>query len=62
MENKVLKGIALILFGMLLCTGSAEMNRTLLHSVSDFPFSLIGVIVGVIGLIIVFDEGPDKKA
>ncbi len=54
MDNKALKGIALILFGILLCIGGAEINSTILYSFSDFPFSLFGVIAGVIGLIIIF--------
>ena len=61
MNNMVLKGIALILFGILLCIGGAEINRTLLHSFSDFPFSLSGVIIGVIGLVMVFIKSTDKK-
>lgn len=54
MDNKILKGIALILFGILLCIGGVEINSTILHSFSDFPFSLFGVTVGVIGLVMVF--------
>ena len=61
MNNMVLKGIALILFGLLLCIGGAEINRTLLHSFSDFPFSLSGVIIGAVGLAMVFIKGTDKK-
>ena len=61
MNNMVLKGLALILFGLLLCIGGAEINRTLLHSFSDFPFSLSGVIIGAVGLAIVFIKGTDKK-
>ena len=61
MNNKVLKGIALILFGILLCVGGAEINRTLLRSLSDFPFSLSGVIIGAIGLAIAFIKDTDKK-
>lgn len=54
MDNKILKGIALILFGILLCIGGVEINSTILHSFGDFPFSLLGVTVGVIGLVMVF--------
>lgn len=57
--NKTLKGIALILFGILLCISSGELNATILHSFSDFPFSLIGFIAGVVGLIMIFVK--DKK-
>ena len=61
MDNKSLKGIALILFGILLCLGGAEINSTLLHSLSDFPFSLLGVIVGAVGLSMIFIKNTDKK-
>lgn len=56
MDNKILKGIALILFGILLCIGGVEINSTILHNFSDFPFSLIGVITGVVGLVMVFGK------
>ena len=61
MNNKVLKGIALILFGILLCAGGTEINSTLLSSLSDFPFSLLGVIIGAVGLLMVFIKDTDKK-
>ena len=54
MNNKTLRGVALILFGILLCIGGAEINSTILYSLSDFPFSLFGVIIGVIGLVMIF--------
>lgn len=54
MNDKALKGIALILFGILLCIGGAEINSTFLHSLSDFPFTLVGVLIGIIGLVLVF--------
>lgn len=61
MDNKDMKGIALILFGILLCISSGELNSTLLHSFSDFPFSLIGVITGVVGLMMIFSKSEEKK-
>ena len=60
MENKNAKGIALILFGILLCIGGVEINRTILHSFSDFPFSLLGVMAGIAGLVIIFKKGKNK--
>ena len=61
--NKVtdtrLKGIAVILFGILLSASGAEMNRTVLASFSDFPFALIGIIVGIVGLIMVFKNNKE---
>lgn len=59
MNNKILKGIALILFGILLCIGGVEINSTILHSLSDFPFSLVGVISGIVGLVIVFQKAQN---
>ena len=38
MDNKALKGIALILFGILLCVGSAEINSTLLQTADKAGF------------------------
>lgn len=62
MDNKFLKGIALILFGILLCIGGAEINNTILRSFSDFPFSLIGVITGAVGLFFVFGKTQKEKS
>ena len=56
MNNKIAKGLALILFGILLCAGSEEINATILFSFGDFPFSAIGVIVGAVGLYMVFSD------
>ena len=56
MNSKGSKGIALILFGILLCAGSEEINATILFSFGDFPFSAIGVIVGAVGLYMVFSD------
>ncbi len=61
MNNKMLKGFALILFGILLCIGGTEINSTVLYSFSDFPFSLIGVIVGTIGIAMIFIKDKDAK-
>ena len=54
MNDRRLKGISVILFGILLSASGAEINRTVLASSSDFPFALIGIIVGIVGLIMVF--------
>ena len=60
MENrKILRGIALILFGMLLCLAEEEINRELFHSIGYFPFALIGAMTGVAGLVMVFHEKKD---
>lgn len=59
MNDSRLKGIAVILFGILLSASSAEMNRTVLASWSDFPFTLIGIIVGIVGLVMVFKSNKE---
>lgn len=59
MNDSRLKGIAVILFGILLSASSAEMNRTVLASCSDFPFTLIGIIVGIVGLVMVFKSNKE---
>lgn len=56
MNSKVSKGIALLLFGILLCAGNEEINTMILSALSDFPFSAIGVIVGAVGLYMVFSD------
>lgn len=59
MNNNTLKGIALILFGILLCLGGTEINSTILRSLDRFPFSLMGVIIGIVGLIMAFVKKPN---
>ena len=49
-DKKRLQGIALILFGILLCLAEEEINRELFHSIGYFPFALIGAITGIAGL------------
>lgn len=61
MNNKIAKGIALILFGILLCIGGADINKNLLVDSYDFPFSLFGVISGIAGLVMIFAENKGKK-
>ena len=59
MNDSWLKGIAVILFGILLSASGEEMNRTVLVSSSDFPFALIGIIVGIVGLIMVLKNNKE---
>ncbi len=59
MSDSRLKGISVMLFGILLSASSAEMNRTVLASFSDFPFALVGIIVGVVGLVMVFKSNKE---
>ncbi|MCD7749382.1 MAG: hypothetical protein LUH42_04975 [Oscillospiraceae bacterium] len=58
--QKQIKGMALILFGILLCCAEEGMNSIILHSFSDFPFSLVGLVLGCVGLFLVF-KGPQDK-
>ena len=53
------KGLGIILFGILLSASSAEMNRTVLASFSDFPFAFIGIIVGIVELVMVFKSNKE---
>lgn len=59
MSDSRLKGISVILFGILLSASSAEMNRTVLASFSNFPFALVGIIVGIVGLVMVFKSNKE---
>ena len=59
MNDSRLKGIAVILFGILLSVSSAEMNRSVLANFTDFPFALIGIFVGLVGLIMVFKNNKE---
>lgn len=61
MNNRIAKGIALILFGILLCIAGADINKTLLSSFSDFPFSLVSIIGGIAGLVMIFAKNKDAK-
>ncbi len=58
--KKLLQGIALLLFGILLCLAEEEINRELLRSIGYFPFALIGAMTGIAGLVMVFHEKKDE--
>ena len=55
-----LKGIALILFGILLCCAEEGLNSIILHSFSDVPFSLLGLLIGCVAIFFVFRSTRDK--
>ena len=59
MSDSRLKGIAVILFGILLSASSAEMNQTVLGIFGDFPLALIGIIVEIVGLVMVFESNKE---
>lgn len=54
MPEKVYRGLALLLFGILLCIAEDSLNRVWLHPVAAFPFSLLGILLGAAGLFLVF--------
>lgn len=58
--KKQLRGIALVLFGILLCCAEEGINSIILHSFSDVPFSLLGLFIGCVGLFFTFNSTQDK--
>ena len=61
MNDKNIKGIALILFGILLCLASGELNNVVFIGVSYIPFPVLGVISGVVGLGLIFAKNKDNN-
>lgn len=55
MEDKI-KGIALLLFGILLSCAQDGLNDTIFTSMSDIPFAFVGLCVGIAGLCLVFGK------
>ncbi|MCD7944297.1 MAG: hypothetical protein LUH43_05340 [Clostridia bacterium] len=56
-----LNGIALILFGILLCCSEMEINDIFLRSIGYLPLSLVGLLIGSIGLFFVFKGSRESK-
>ena len=52
MEDKI-KGIALLLFGILLSCAQDGLNDTIFTSMSDIPFAFVGLCVGIAGLCLI---------
>ena len=61
MKDKSFKGIALILFGILLCLASGELNNVVFIGVSYIPFPLFGMISGAAGLGVIFSKDKDNN-
>ena len=60
MNDSRLKGIAVILFGILLVVSSPELNSTIFAKFDDFPrVTIVGMIIGLVGLVIVFKRNND---
>ena len=45
--KKQMMGIAFLLFGILLCCADEGLNQIIRRSFSDFPFSLVGLLIGI---------------
>lgn len=52
--EKALKGLALILFGLMLCIADPILNSGVFVTLSDLPFALLGLFTGIVGIVIVF--------
>lgn len=52
--KKQLKGIALILFGILLSVSAENLNETVFSNISDVPLAIFGIIIGIVGVIYAF--------
>lgn len=59
MEDKI-KGITLLLFGILLSCAQDGLNDTIFASMSEIPFAFVGLCVGIAGLCLVFGQSKDK--
>lgn len=56
-----IKGIAVILFGILLSSCGEELNRTIFANLDDFPrVTLLGIILGIVGLVMVFKRDKEQ--
>ena len=56
MSKRDIKGIALILFGILLCLAGSEVNHIIFHSLSYLPFGFIGLVTGAVGMYMIFSK------
>lgn len=54
--KRQLKGISLVLFGLLLNSAGKTLNNTIFSSFGGLPFALISVIIGIIGLVVAFKQ------
>ena len=58
--KKQLNGIALILFGILVSLASDSLEHYITHSVT-VPWVMIGLLIGIIGVVLVFLKPKDDK-
>lgn len=60
MNDGSMKGIAIILFGILLAVSGSEINQTIFANFDDFPrVTIVGIIIGIIGLVMVFKKNDE---
>ncbi len=56
MMKRQLQGISLILFGILLGIAEGNLNYYIVRHINAIPFGIIGLIIGIIGLAVVFKK------
>ena len=49
-----------MLFGLLLGIAEGDLNHFITRHVSAFPFDLVGLIIGIVGLAFIFKPEKDK--
>ena len=52
--KRQLQGMALILFGILLGIAEGDLNSYLVRHFEAFPFAAAGLVIGFVGLVLVF--------
>lgn len=50
----------MILFGLLLGMAEGDLNYFIRHHISDVPFSILGLVIGIVGLAFVFKREKGK--
>ena len=52
--KRQLQGIALLLLGILLGIAEGDLNSYLVRHFEAFPFAVLGLLIGLLGLILAF--------
>lgn len=58
--KRQLQGISLILFGLLLGMAEGDLNYFIRRHISDVPFSILGLVIGIVGPAFVFKREKGK--
>ena len=58
--KRQLQGIALILFGILLGIAEGDLNYYLTAHIGACPFAVTGLVIGLVGLVLVFKREKSK--